>query len=685
MAKQYINVQRKAKEDRMKLIAACLGVLFLLYICGLTIGYMERKHIENDAFFLNTISAVQDIGMHWRPWPTWMNLFGMGDGDLVFKDPFFKCLCLYGVILTFIIFCFWSHAIMNAHFNEYETAGSAKFQDASSIKLYNTKFTEPVGKPYAEGNMNSIYGEHTFLSIDTGHTKLNNNAMIIGAPGTGKSFGIVRPNVMQMNSSYVITDPSGELLKTMGKMLEKGGYTIKVFDLTDMKHSHRYNPFHYIRTEQDVLTLIQCYINSTNGNNVGAAGDSKFWEDSEKALLSAIIFYLLHYGKPEEQNFATIAKWVRDAKPKEGAKPGKVVKTVLDEKFDALRDDEVLRNDICLKNYDTFKLAPEKTTSGILISTSVRLAPFNMDTVANLTNDDEMELERIADEPTAVFIIVPQGENAYSFLVNMLYSQMFDTLYYHGSHDFDDGRLPYDVRFVLDEFANIGVIPSFQQKLTTMRKYGLSCMIFIQSVGQIKNLYKDDYSTLIDACSTFVYLGGADNATMKDVQEKLGVSTIRKRNLSSSKNANGGGSDSKSFDYTKRDLLTLDEIRRLRSDSLLVIISGQQPFYDTKYNPYTMHPRREEIGNLKTGDNLYIFDHCNSTVDEDEKLDDMRRKYNELKRKQQADKNQDDMLNNIDSEQNVDGAKATEKPSIWHGGGNRKPIRGINESRKRGG
>ena len=262
---------------------------------------------------------------------------------------------------------------------------------------------------------------------------------------------------------------------------------------------------------------------------------------------------------------------------------------------------------------------------------------------------------------------------------------MFDTLYYHGSHDFDDGRLPYDVRFVLDEFANIGVIPSFQQKLTTMRKYGLSCMIFIQSVGQIKNLYKDDYSTLIDACSTFVYLGGADNATMKDVQEKLGVSTIRKRNLSSSKNANGGGSDSKSFDYTKRDLLTLDEIRRLRSDSLLVIISGQQPFYDTKYNPYTMHPRREEIGNLKTGDNLYIFDHCNSTVDEDEKLDDMRRKYNELKRKQQADKNQDDMLNNIDSEQNVDGAKATEKPSIWHGGGNRKPIRGINESRKRGG
>lgn len=643
MAKQYIDVQRKAKEDMMKLIAAIIGILVLVYICGATAAYMHRNKLDDDAFFINAIYAVQEIPRYWKPWSVNISLPGLGRGDMVYSDPFFPCLCLFGVILVFIIFCIWSHEVMNAHYTETEIAGTAGLQNAQSIRMYNSKFTEPIGKPKAEGFKNSIYGEHTFLSMDIDHTKLNNNAIVIGAPGTGKSFGIVRPNVMQMNSSYVITDPSGELLKTCGKMLERNGYEIRVFDLTDMAHSHRYNPFHYIRGEQDVLTLIDCYINSTKSDGAGG-GDAQFWEDSEKALLSAIIFYLIRWGEQEglSKDFATVAKLVREAKPKETVKPGVHVETELDKRFEKVR--KVYPNDICLKNYDTFKLAPEKTTSGILISTSVRLASFNMNTVANLTREDDMELELLADRPTAVFIIVPSGENAYAFLVNMLYSQMFDTLYYHGSHDFDDGRLPYDVRFILDEFANIGVIPSFQQKLTTMRKYGLSCMIFIQSIGQIKNLYKEDYGTLIDACSTFVYLGGADNATMKDVQEKLGVMTVRKRNLSSSKNANGGGTDSKGFDYVKRDVLTLDEIRRLRSDSLLVIISGQQPFYDKKYNPYKMHPNRDQIGNLRTGDNLYYFDYCNTTVDEEEELAAAKRRYDELNRQSEAQEHAMDAL-----------------------------------------
>ena len=335
-------------------------------------------------------------------------------------------------------------------------------------------------------------------------------------------------------------------------------------------------------------------------------------------------------------------------------------KTELDKIFDAIRE-HVDEDDICLKYYDVFKLAPDKTTSGILISTGVRLGAFNMEAVANLTSTDDLELMTLGDRPTAVFIIVPSGENAYAFLVNMMYSQMFDSLYYHGAHDFGDGKLPVDVRFILDEFANIGVIPSFQQKLTTMRKYGLSCMIFIQSLGQIKNLYKDDYTTLIDACTTFVYLGGADTATMEDIQKKLGTQTIKQRKHSSSHNASGGGSDSVSTDYTQRWLLTLDEIRRLPSNMLLVIISGQQPFYDEKYNPYTMHENRDQIGNLRTGDNIYYFDYCNATVDAAAKLAEKRRKfaaYQESKGNEDAQKDAFGGLGNP-AEENQKGVRGT--------------------------
>ena len=669
MSRQYINVQRAHKEKMLAITLGIIGVLFLAYLSAQVTAYMERNEITDSGYLVYLFNIWGEILQHPRPWSHHVTLPILGPGDVCYREPFFNIFCLYGLITTAAVYIAWSNYVTNRHYKNTEVAGTGKFQDAQSIKLYNMRYTEPRGKGYAKGPMNSIYGKHTFLGMENGKYNMNNNAMIIGAPGTGKSFGIVRPNIMQMNSSYVITDPSAELLKTCGKMLENNEYEIKVFDLTDMQHSHRYNPFNYIRTEQDVLTLIDCYINSTT--EPGRSGGDKFWLDAEKGLLCAIIFYLREY---ETEDFAEIAKMVRQAKSDNSEtrqKNAQAKKTELDKLFDDIRD-YVDPDDICLKYYDVFKLAPDKTTSGILISTGVRLGAFNMETVANLTSADDLDLMSLGDRKTAIFIIVPSGENAYAFLVNMMYSQMFDTLYYHGSHDFGDGRLPNDVRFVLDEFANIGVIPSFQQKLTTMRKYGLSCMIFIQSLGQIKNLYKDDYTTLIDACTTFVYLGGADTATMEDIQKKLGTQTIKQRKQSSSHNAAGGGSDSVSTDYTQRWLLTLDEIRRLPSNMLLVIISGQQPFYDEKYNPYTMHENRDQIGNLRTGDNIYYFDYCNSTVDESEKLAEKRRKFEAHKESKLAGKAGQDAFNGMDNIETEDqeGVVGTRETHNIRGTGN---------------
>lgn len=630
MSRQYIDAQRAHREKVVAGIAAFIGILFLIYLSASVTAYMERNEITGNSYIVYVYNAWKEMLLYPKPWSHHITLPILGQGDVCYRSPFFNILCLYGLIVVVVVYLMWSSHVTKSEYKKDETAGTAKFQNAQSIKLYNMRYTEPRGKGYASGPMNSIYGQNTFLGLENGRYNMNNNAMIIGAPGTGKSFGIVRPNIMQMNTSYVVTDPSAELLKTCGKMLENNGYEIRVFDLTDMRHSHRYNPFRYIRSEQDVLTLIDCYINSTT--EPGRGGGDKFWLDAEKGLLSAIIFYLRDYMPKEKQNFAEIAKMVRQAKSnneQEQKKNAQATKTELDKLFDEIR--EANPDDICLKYYDSFKLAPDKTTSGILISTSVRLGAFNMETVATLTSEDDLELMQIGDRPTAIFIIVPSGENAYAFLVNMMYTQMFDSLYYHGAHDFGDGHLPVDVRFILDEFANIGVIPSFQQKLTTMRKYGLSCMIFIQSIGQIKNLYEKDYATLIDACTTFVYLGGADTETMEDVQKKVGIQTIKQRKKSSSHNANGGGSDSVSTEYSQRYLLTLDEIRRMPSDSLLVIISGQQPFYDKKYNPYKMHENRDQVGNLRTGDNIYYFDYCNSEVDDAAVLAEKRRKLEEYR------------------------------------------------------
>lgn len=596
-------------EKKIKMIFAVLAIMILVYLCARG-AYYKAENPDSPLFMALLFSTI-DLAEH----PFAVALDGQ----------FLQLFGMVGVLALFIVWCAFDTKIINKHYTDGEQCGTAKWQTVPSIKTYHRKFTAPYGKPYANGAENTIYSKHCQMTMNTRQTGLNNNSMIIGGPGSGKSFNIVRPNLLQRYGSYVVTDPSGELLATTGKFFEESGYEVRVFNLTDMAHSHCYNPFCYLRGEEDVLTLIDCLIKNTDVQN--KRGGDPFWEKAEMALLQAIIFYLIRFQKKDRQNFSMVSKLLRQAKadPKSGM-------SQLDAIFDEVRQYDP--NDICLKQYDIFKQASDKTAQSILITAAVRLAPFNIDAVENLTSSDDMDLKSIGDKPTITFIIIPQGNNPYAFLVNMLYSQMFDTLYNHASTDCEGLRLKYDVRFVLDEFGNLGVIPGFQVKLTTMRKYGLSCMIFIQAVGQIKNLYKDDWETLMGACDTMVYLGGNELSSMEDLAKKLGKQTIRSRDSSRS-HSGKGGSDSKSFKYTARDLLTVDEIRRLKDGYCIIVIKGQDPFYDEKYKTFD-HPNAKMLGDLGKGLGLYTFDYCNTKPESIEKLEKKRKMLQEEKLKKAA-------------------------------------------------
>ena len=411
-------------------------------------------------------------------------------------------------------------------------------------------------------------------------------------------------------------------MATTGNFLIERGYEIRVLNLVDMAHSNTYNPFRYIEKEEDVMTLINCLINCTSD---GQKGSDPFWEKSETALLEAIIFYLIRYRSKEEQNFTMVSRLLSEAKADKNGS------SKLDGLFNRVR--EIDPDDICVRQYDIFKQASDKTAQSILITAAVRLAPFNIEAVSNLTKEDQMHLQTLGDKKSAVFIIVPQGDNTYSFLVNMMYSQMFSTLYEHAAK-LQKFPLDVPVRFILDEFANIGVIPNFQQKLTTMRKYGLSCMIFIQAIGQIKNLYKDDWETIKGACMVQLYLGGNETSTHEEIVKMAGKETIRTKSVGQSTSGKGSGSDSKNYQYTGRDLITLDEVRRLRPGWAICMIAGQQPLYEERY-PTQTHPNAKYLGDLKKNVNLYVFTYCNAQSSSVERLEANRKKFNEKRKEMQ--------------------------------------------------
>lgn len=437
------------------------------------------------------------------------------------------------------------------------------------------------------GSKNMILSRDVYMSMDGRKTLRNNNVLIIGGSGTGKSRFFVKPNMMQSNCSYVITDPSGELLETMGGYLKNQGYEIRVFNLVQMEHSNCYNPFNYVRNQEGILTMINALIRNTTPK--GSNTSDPFWEKAETALLQACCFYLQSECNKEDQNFSSVMKLLRCASAIEGQEN---VDSTLDIMFNDLeaKDPE----HIGVLSYKVFKSAGGgKTAQSILISCQTRLQTFNLTAIRNLTNTDNIDLGSIGDKKVALFCTTPVVDSTFNYLVALMYTQLFETLYFHAETQCTGMRLPVHVRFLLDEFANIGTIPEFDKKLATMRKYEISCSIIIQALSQLKAMYKDEWEVIVGNCDSHVFLGGSDETTLKYISGKLGKQTIRSVNTSRSHGRQG--SYSLSFNKDGRELMTPDELSNMDNINCIVFIRGLLPFFSKKFD-LKKHPHYKLTG-----------------------------------------------------------------------------------------
>lgn len=649
-AQKKMNKEKQQKKTEFILY----GMLwFLLMIVVSTMAYQERKLGESNLFMaMNAIKKFEIF--YWLNPITWPKCF--------------KWTCIYwiGIALFLIYEQKWKHDAAgieagSAHwnnkveeFNETHTEpfGEKTFSDEPGLtRKMNEKNLNNPKTPPVPGNPNMIESETVRLSTADMKTRLNNNVFIVGGAGTGKSRFFIKPNILQMNCSYVVTDPSGELLKSMHNVLVDNGYNIKVFNLVDMQHSCKYNPFRYVRNETDVSILVDCFISNTMAPDQ-KSGDP-FWDKSEKALLSALIFYLVDIADEEFRKFSTILWMVQLGQMDENSKTQsntstfgfsldtpmdslfngthKIVKKTVKDKYgktqtvleaveikdpkEVEKMQEKIETSLCLTNYKTFKLGGTKTLKSILISAAVRLNPFSIPAIQNLTDDDNVELGNVGDKLTCFFAIIPQTNSTFNFLISMLFSQMFESLYFKGS-TIQNSRLNYHVRFLLDEFANIGKIPEFPQKISTCRKYNISTTIVLQSIAQIKMLYKDDYETIIGNCDTSICLGTNEQTTADYFSKKLGKGTITARNKSTPVGKSGGNL---SFQQTGRDLMTPDEIMTMPFNKCIIMMRGIKPFYDNKY-PLEIHPQFQYTGDCDEH-NFYSLDQdekflCVSSIDD---------------------------------------------------------------------
>ena len=446
-----------------------------------------------------------------------------------------------------------------------EEHGSARWGDARQIcKKYSQK-------PYSQ---NILLTQNFRISLDTHKHRRCLNILVVGGSGAGKSRGFALPNIMQCCCSMVITDPKAELLRKTGGLLEKKGYEVRVFDLINPNTSFCYNPFEYVHDDKDVLRLISNLIQNTTPK--GSQPSDPFWEKSETALLQALMLYLLHEAPPEEQNFAMIMEMLGSAQVKEEDED---YESPLDILFDRLemRDPD----SIAVKQYHIYKQAAGKTAKSILISVGVRLAAFNLPQIAKLTNTDELDLSSMGERKVALFCCIPDADTSLNYLVGMIYSQLFQTLYYMADR-VHGGALPVPVNCIMDEFPNVSLPNEFEKILATCRSRSIYCSIIIQNMSQLKALFKDSWESLVGNCDEFLYLGGNEKETHKYVSELLGKETIDTNTYGQTKGKSG--SYSTNFQQSGRELLQPDEVRMLDNQNALLFIRGERPILDAKYD-----------------------------------------------------------------------------------------------------
>ena len=446
--------------------------------------------------------------------------------------------------------------------------GSARWGTAKDIQPYMDKvFENNIILTATEGLMMSGRPKHPKYAR-------NKNVVVIGGSGTGKSRFFVKPNLMQMYCSYVVTDPKGTILIECGFMLERNGYRIKVFNTVNFARSMHYNPFAYIKSEKDILKLVNVIMTNTKGDGEKSGDD--FWQKAERLLYCAFIGYIYYECVEEEQNFATLLAMINACEVRE---EDETFKNEVDLMFEELEKEKP--NHFAVRQYRKFKLAAGKTAKSILISCGARLAIFDIQELLDLTAYDEMELDTLGDEKTALFVIISDTDDTFNFLVAIMYSQMFNLLCEKADNVYN-GRLPIHVRMLLDEFSNIGLIPKFEKLIATIRSREISANIILQSKTQLKALYKDNASTIEDNCDCTLFLGGKEKNTLKDFAELLGKETIDLYSTSDTR----GASPSNSVNYQKtgKELMTPDEIAVMDGSKCILQVRGVRPFLSDKYD-----------------------------------------------------------------------------------------------------
>ena len=426
---------------------------------------------------------------------------------------------------------------------------------------------------------NIILTEHVQMGLDSHKHRRNLNVLVVGGSGAGKTRFYCKPNIMQANTSYLVTDPKGEVARALAPLLLEQGYDVQVFDLIDPSHSDLFNPFVYLRDDKDVIKLVNNLIKNTTPK--GASQNDPFWEKSEIALDTALILYLVHEAPPEEQNFAMVMYMIENGGAREDDDD---FQSPLDLLFEALEEEDP--DHIAVKQYKVFKQAAGKTAKSILISAAVRLAAFNLPEIARITDTDTLDLGSLGERKRAVFCCIPDNDTSFNYIVGMLYTCAFQSMYYAADR-IHNGRLPVHVRCMFDEFANVALPDDFERVLATCRSREISINIIIQNMAQLKAMFKDSWENITGNCDTFLYLGGNEQGTFKYVSELLGKETIDTRTRSQSRGRNG--SSSTNYQQSGRELLTPDEVRTLDNRNAILLIRGEAPVIDTKY-PLEKHP-----------------------------------------------------------------------------------------------
>ena len=532
---------RQDKFSRQNILLYCLGTIPVTWLALLIAPYME------DGL----------AGLIWNFGPA-------------MENPFHVVLCAdSGRVVAVLLLCYalaiGVYLSTQRNYRRREEHGSAKWGRAAQV---NRKYAD------AHSTENKILTQNVAIGLDGRKHRRNLNTLVCGGSGAGKTRFFAKPNLCQANSSYVVLDPKGELLVSTGKLLEAKGYSIRVLDLINMDRSHCYNPFVYLRDDNDIQRLVTNLFKNTTPK--GSQSQDPFWDQAATMLLLALVFYLHYEAPPEEQNFPMVMEMIRAGDVRED---DDTYKSALDILFERLE----MRNPehIALKYYRNYHSGSGKTLKSIQITLISRLEKFNLDSLASITQNDELELWSLGEQKTAIFAVIPDNDSSFNFLVGMLYTQLFQQLY-HQADFIHGGRLPVPVHFLMDEFANVALPDEFDKLLSTMRSREISVSIIIQNLAQLKALFEKQWESIVGNCDEFLYLGGNEQSTHEYVSKLLGKETIDTNTYGRSKGRNG--SYSTNWQLAGRELMTPDEVRMLDNRYALLFIRGERPLEDFKYD-----------------------------------------------------------------------------------------------------